>query len=84
MAELVLDILKCSNSIFNRAIIESGVLNTLTNKFFEYNWNSSLHFIYTEIVDTALKGNNDLGQTLLSAAGLPEKLIAAVNDSTIS
>jgi len=49
LAELVLDILKTSNGLFNRAIIASGVLTTLTNQFFEYHWNSCLHFVYTEI-----------------------------------
>ena len=57
----------------DQAVSSSGALCIITRSFFSYQWNSSLHAAYYDIVDTILTGYSiDLLPNLLISSELPE------------
>ena len=79
IAELILDALKVDNEDINKAIIESGVLITLTEMFFANHWNTQIHNIYCSIVESILCTDSlELKRHILESANLPKQIIDCI------
>jgi hypothetical protein len=85
VVELILSAVKSENDQISKALNDSAILTILTNHFFTYTWNSTLHFLYFGIAESILNGNcTFLARNLLVNAELPARILAALESPTIT
>ena len=80
--ELITQVIRIDLDGINKQILESEILQILTNLFFECIWNSQFQYYYDIIIQKVLNGDvGYLKNCLISSAKLPERLIETWRDA---